>query len=206
MSNQSPETRRGLRMRVKGGTVRYKNKGGLLAFLEGSSDQYPILNISRRGLRFLTRDELEIGDRLSFTIGVPMMESKPIRADGKIAWIQRSSRYNAFVAGVQFTAMTKDSINRLRNFVAFLGSKVMVKQRLKIFFPEELTRQPLIWQLARDFDVTVNVVEGLVTDKTGWLIIDIEGDREEVRRVLVYLKQKGAKITIPTHQTVKRVK
>jgi ABC-type methionine transport system ATPase subunit len=66
-----------------------------------------------------------------------------------------------------------------------------------VTFPEEMTKQPTLWQIARDFDVTVNVAEGLVTDKSGWLVLDIEGDREEVRRVLVYLKQKGAKLAIP---------
>ena len=198
MANQSSDKRREIRVRVKGGTVKYRSKGGLFAFLSGSSVEYPILNISHRGLRFLTQGELKIGKRLSFNIGIPMLVAKsPIRADGRVAWVQRSSRYNAFVAGVQFTAMTADSIKRLKNLVVFLGSKVMVKQRVKVTFPEEMTKQPTLWQIARDFDVTVNVAEGLVTDKSGWLVLDIEGDREEVRRVLVYLKQKGAKLAIP---------
>jgi LysM repeat protein len=197
MANQVSDKRKDIRVRVKGGTVQYKPKGGLFAFLTGSSDKYPILNISHRGLRFITQNKLEIDSRLSFNIGIPLLAGKPMRADGRVAWVQRSSRYNAYVIGVRFTAMTADSIKRLKNLVAFLGSKVMVKQRVKVTFPEEMTKQPTLWQIARDFDVTVNVAEGLVTDKSGWLVLDIEGDREEVRRVLVYLKGKGAKLAIP---------
>jgi hypothetical protein len=193
------EKRRDNRIPIKGGVVQYKEAGGgLFAIFKGSSEQYPILNISMKGIRFLTADILSKNDKLSFTVGIPMLGGEPLRADGRVAWIQPSERYNANIVGVQFTAMTRESIQRLKNLVAFLGSKVRVKHVIKVLFSEHQRQQPTLWQIARDYNVTVNIKQGSMSDVAAWLVIEIEGEREEVKKVLEYLKDGGAKIVTVT--------
>ncbi|MEK7448240.1 MAG: NIL domain-containing protein [Planctomycetota bacterium] len=183
------------RLPLKGGFLQYKGSG-LFAFLQDSSEKYPIINISSRGLRFLTRDELDIGNKMTFTLGIAML-GEPIKIEGKIAWVQHSSFHNAYSVGVQFTVMTKETMTRLKNLIGFLGRKQPIKQKVKVFFSEELRNQPTLWQIARDFEVTLNILEGLLTEKTGWFTIQIEGDPDEIKRVLVHLKEKGAKLSFP---------
>lgn len=195
MAHQTREKRQDKRLSVKEGKIRYKGSG-LFAFLEGASDKYPIVNISHRGLRFLTRDKIEVGDKLAFTIGIPLLGA-PLKANGRVVWIQRSSRYNAFTVGVKFTVMTKKAISRLRNLVNFLGQRTTLKQKVKIAFSEEMRKQPLLWQIARDFEVSLNIAEGLLTDRDSWLVMEIEGGKEEIERVLEYLREKGGKLSFP---------
>ncbi|MFH0889382.1 MAG: NIL domain-containing protein [Planctomycetota bacterium] len=200
----SREHRKDNRIFIKGGVVQYKEAGGLFAIFKGSSDQYPIINISMRGIRFLTSDTLSKNDKLTFTIGIPMLGGDPLRADGRVAWVRKSERYKANIVGVQFNAMTSASIQRLKNLVSFLGNRVKVKQTIKIMFSEQQRQQPIIWQIARDFDVIVNIKGGAITDQTSWLTMEIEGEREEVQRVLKYFKEGGAKMMAVTGSSVKK--
>ncbi|MFA5793644.1 MAG: PilZ domain-containing protein [Candidatus Brocadiia bacterium] len=188
------DKRRSFRFPIKGGSVQYKEAGGLFAFLKGSSERYPIINLSSTGLRFLTTDTLLIGDKMTFVIGIPTLGGEPLSADGRVTWVQRSNRYKANVIGVQFTAMTKDSIARLKNLVAFMGRKIRVRSRIKVQFSEEMRKQPTLWEIARDFDVKVNLLKGSMTDVATWLEMEIEGEKEEVRRVIKHLQEHGAKI------------
>jgi hypothetical protein len=199
------EHRKDTRIFIKGGMVQYKeSSGGLFAIFKGSSEQYPILNISMRGIRFLTTDVLDKNERLTFTIGIPMLGGEPLRADGRVAWIQKSERYKANIVGVQFSAMTKQSIQRLKNLVTFLGSKVKVKQTLKILFSEQQRQQPILWQLARDYNVVVNIKQGTITDHATWLVMEISGEKEEVQHLINYLKQGGSRIVTQSGISVKK--
>lgn len=197
MSAQKVDKRRMLRVEVKEAKVQFKPTGGLFAFLKGASEEMPVVNVSLRGLRFISKEILPMDKKLSFTIGIPMLGAEPLTADGQVVWVERSLRYNGYAIGVRFTAMTQESISRLKNLISFLGSRVKIKQKVKVTFSEEMKREPIIWQLARDFDVTVNVIQGLLTEKTNWLVLEIEGEQEEIRRVLEYLKQKGAVLAFP---------
>jgi len=190
------EHRKDTRIPIKGAMVQYKESGGgLFAIFKGSSDQYPILNISTRGLRFLTTDTLLKDDKLTFTVGVPMLGGEPLRADGRVAWVRPSPRYDGNnIVGIQFTAMTKESISRLKNLVAFLGNKVKVKQTVKVLFSEQQRQQPTLWQIARDYNITVNILEGSLTDTSTWFVLEIEGEKAEVKKMLEYLKEGGARV------------
>ncbi|MBI4712607.1 MAG: PilZ domain-containing protein [Planctomycetes bacterium] len=194
MPERGSEKRKDMRLPIKGGMVQYKESGGIFALFKGSSDQYPILNLSLRGMRFLTTDSLLSGDKLNFTIGVPTLGGEPLKAEGRVAWVQRSPRYKANVIGVQFVAMTKDSLSRLKNLVSFLGTKMKIKYKVKVYFSEQMRQKATVWELARDFNVSINLLEGSLNDKTTWLTIEIEGEKEEVKRVLEYLKSGGAKL------------
>ena len=89
------------------------------------------------------------------------------------------------------------SVMRLKNLISFLGRKKVIKQKVKVTFSEAMKNQPVLWQVARDFDVSLNVQEGLLTEKIGWFIIQIEGQPDEIKRVLIHLKQKGGKLSFP---------
>ncbi|MDI6733849.1 MAG: NIL domain-containing protein [Planctomycetota bacterium] len=189
------DKRRDSRIPIKGGMVQYKEAGGgLFAIFKGASEQYPILNISTRGMRFLTADTLSKDDKLSFSVIIPILGGEPLKVDGRVAWVKSSPRFNADIVGVQFTAMTKKSIHRLKNLIEFLGKKIKIKQTVKILFSEQQRQQPTLWQLARDFNVNVNIIDGSLTDVSTWMVLRIEGEKDEVMKVLEYLKEGGARI------------
>ncbi|HLC28258.1 MAG TPA: NIL domain-containing protein [Dehalococcoidia bacterium] len=70
----------------------------------------------------------------------------------------------------------------------------MEKQRVKFTFIQELIKEPIIWKLAKQFDVVTNIRRADVTDDRGWVILELEGEREEIERGLDWVSQQGVRI------------
>jgi len=86
---------------IQGGTVSYRMSK--LFFLEKNfSDSYPLGNISRGGLFFLSNERLSINKRILIQLFVPH-ESAPLTIKGRVKWVlinpERSYRYQI---GIQF--------------------------------------------------------------------------------------------------------
>jgi len=51
--------------------------------------------------------------------------------------------------------------------------------------------EPWLWQLARDFDVKVNIVRAQVDPDAGWIEVEMEGSQEDVQRAIAWLHTTG---------------
>ncbi|MFA4842333.1 MAG: NIL domain-containing protein [Candidatus Omnitrophota bacterium] len=69
-----------------------------------------------------------------------------------------------------------------------------MRVRAEFTFPGQLKEEPIIWQLSKQFDVVINIVEASFSTDTGWAILVIEGSKEEVNKSLDYLRNKGTEI------------
>ncbi|MEJ2662802.1 MAG: NIL domain-containing protein [Spirochaetia bacterium] len=54
-----------------------------------------------------------------------------------------------------------------------------------------LNKEPLIYNIIKNFDVVPNIVEASFSTTMGWAIIEFEGEDEELDRVLAYLSEKS---------------
>jgi len=70
----------------------------------------------------------------------------------------------------------------------------MEKQRVKFTFVQELIKEPIIWKLAKQFDVVTNIRRADVTDDRGWVILELEGERGEIERGLDWVREQGVRI------------
>ena len=68
------------------------------------------------------------------------------------------------------------------------------KKTIHFEFDQDLVREPLLYQINRAFDVVVNIRGASVTDKGGFIALELEGTSEEVERVLTYLRDQGVKL------------
>jgi len=204
MQHKKPETtksdsRVSHRIQITGAMVKYKEADkSIFDIFKSASDKYPILNISMKGFRFLTHDTLVKGQKLSVSVEIPLLGSEPLEARGAVAWIKYSERYKATIVGVQFTHVSKESLQRLKNLVALTGNKVKVKHSFRIRFSEKQRQQPTLWQISRDYFVKVNVINGVITGDDTTLELEIEGDKEEINKVIHNLREGGAKLTAAT--------
>jgi len=71
---------------------------------------------------------------------------------------------------------------------------VKTKKTIHFEFDQDLVREPLLYQINRAFDVVVNIRGASVTDKGGFIALELEGTVEEVERVLTYLREQGVKL------------
>jgi ABC-type methionine transport system ATPase subunit len=66
--------------------------------------------------------------------------------------------------------------------------------RVKLTFPEELIREPVIARMVREFDVLPNIRRANVEDKVGWIICELDGDEAVIERAIEWLRQTGVQV------------
>jgi len=70
----------------------------------------------------------------------------------------------------------------------------MAKRRVKFTFPPELVSQPIIYQLGHQFNVVTNIRRADVWEDRGWVILELEGDDEEISRGIAWVSAKGIRV------------
>lgn len=70
----------------------------------------------------------------------------------------------------------------------------MAKQRMKFTFQEGLIREPVIWRLGREFEIVTNIRRADVTDDRGWVVLELEGELEEIERGLKWMQEQGVRV------------
>ena len=70
----------------------------------------------------------------------------------------------------------------------------MAKMRIHLTFPPERIKDPVIYQLGRDFDLVTNIRRADVTATHGWVTLEIEGKDDDLERGVTWLKEKGLKV------------
>jgi L-aspartate semialdehyde sulfurtransferase ferredoxin len=67
-------------------------------------------------------------------------------------------------------------------------------KRVRFTFPEDLIKEPLIYNLGHEFKVITNVRMADVDEKTGWVTLELEGDSAEIDRSLAWAQGKGVRV------------
>lgn len=70
----------------------------------------------------------------------------------------------------------------------------MAKKIVKLTFPEALIQEPIIYRLGHTFDVVTNIFRAAVGEHDAWIILELDGDEEEVLRSIEFLKGLGISV------------
>jgi len=70
----------------------------------------------------------------------------------------------------------------------------MAKQRVKFTFSTDLIKEPVIWRLGKSFDLVTNIRRADVAEDRGWVILELEGEIEEIERGLRWVKEQGVRV------------
>jgi ABC-type methionine transport system ATPase subunit len=71
-----------------------------------------------------------------------------------------------------------------------------MKKRVRLTFPQDLIKEPVIFTMARKFDVIPNIRRARVTETVGEMILEVEGDDENVDKGIESLKQQGVDVEL----------
>jgi len=69
-----------------------------------------------------------------------------------------------------------------------------VKKTIHFEFSHDLVQQPLLYQLNRRFDVVINIRAASVTEKGGFIALELEGNDTEIENVVAYLVERGIEV------------
>jgi ABC-type methionine transport system ATPase subunit len=70
----------------------------------------------------------------------------------------------------------------------------VTKARVRLTFPSELVREPVIGELVRRFGVMPNIRRADVSDDVGWMVCEIDGDDAAVASALAWLEGIGVDV------------
>ncbi len=70
----------------------------------------------------------------------------------------------------------------------------MASQRVKFTFHQDLITLPIIYELGKQFNVVTNIRRADVTEDRGWVVLELEGDLEEIERGLHWVADKGVRV------------
>ena len=70
----------------------------------------------------------------------------------------------------------------------------MAMKRVKFTFPTQLIKDPLIYQLGRKFQVVTNIRRADVREDMGWVVLELDGEEEEIDRGLAWMTTEGVRV------------
>lgn len=66
--------------------------------------------------------------------------------------------------------------------------------RVKLTFPENLIREPVIARMVREFDVLPNIRRANVEEHVGWIICELDGQEAAVESAITWLRDLGVQV------------
>jgi ABC-type methionine transport system ATPase subunit len=70
----------------------------------------------------------------------------------------------------------------------------MSARSLRLIYPPSLLNQPILNQLIRKFEITVNIRQAQITLEEGWLEVEVIGDSQEIERSITWLDAQGIQV------------
>lgn len=70
----------------------------------------------------------------------------------------------------------------------------LAKKRIYCTFPKELIREPILYNLGKNFDVIPNIRGASISDDIGLVYLELEGEESEVEKAMQYLIDRDVKL------------
>jgi ABC-type methionine transport system ATPase subunit len=70
----------------------------------------------------------------------------------------------------------------------------MAQKQVTLIFPPHLIKEPVIYTMAKECDVLPNIRRARVTETTGEVSLQLEGNEENLKRAVAFLETKGVKV------------
>jgi len=71
-----------------------------------------------------------------------------------------------------------------------------MKKRIKLTFPQDLIKEPVIFTMAKKYDIIPNIRRARVTETVGEMILELDGSDESVEKGVESLKKQGVDVEL----------
>lgn len=71
-----------------------------------------------------------------------------------------------------------------------------MKRRVKLTFPQHLIREPVIFTMAKKFDVMPNIRRARVTETVGEMVLELEGSEDNLEKGIQTLRDQGVDVEL----------
>jgi ABC-type methionine transport system ATPase subunit len=71
-----------------------------------------------------------------------------------------------------------------------------MKKRVKLTFPQHLVKEPVIFTMAKKYDVMPNIRRAKVTETVGEMVLELEGSEKNLEKGIQSLKDQGIDVKL----------
>ncbi len=71
-----------------------------------------------------------------------------------------------------------------------------MKRRVRLTFPQDLIKEPIIFTMAKKYDVMPNIRRAKVTESVGEMILELEGGEENLEKGVQSLRDQGISVEL----------
>ncbi|MGB2630736.1 MAG: NIL domain-containing protein [Candidatus Omnitrophota bacterium] len=72
----------------------------------------------------------------------------------------------------------------------------MEELKVELFIPGDLKDDPILYNMIKDFNVFVKVVEASFSTESGWAYLVLRGEKNEMEKMFKYLRGLGVSIEL----------
>jgi len=72
----------------------------------------------------------------------------------------------------------------------------MIRVRVRLTFPEELVREPVIARMSTRFPVVPNIRKADVGELGGWILCELDGDAAVIDEAIEWLRAEGVRVDL----------
>jgi len=69
-----------------------------------------------------------------------------------------------------------------------------MKDRFRLTFPRDRITDPVVCEVAKNFEVTFSIRRANVEADSGWMDLQLDGSEEEINRAIDYLQERGVRV------------
>ncbi len=70
----------------------------------------------------------------------------------------------------------------------------MAKKMMHLIFPQKLIKKPVIYTIAKRYDIVPNIRRAKVTETIGEVTLELNGTKENLEKAKRYLEKIGVKV------------
>jgi len=69
-----------------------------------------------------------------------------------------------------------------------------MKIRVKLTFPQDLIKEPVIFSMAKQFNVMPNIRRARITETVGEMVLELEGEDNDLDKGIAFVREKGIEV------------
>jgi molybdopterin converting factor small subunit len=77
---------------------------------------------------------------------------------------------------------------------AIAGGAPLDRKRVTLVFPQNLIQEPVVFTMAKKFDIMPNIRRARVTESVGEMTLELEGEDKNLDKGIKYLESRGVKV------------
>jgi len=71
-----------------------------------------------------------------------------------------------------------------------------MNRRIKLTYPQDKIQEPLLFKMAKKFDIMPNIRRARVTEELGEIVLELQGKAADLDKGLDFLRKQGVEVEI----------